>query len=254
MQILDEAGINLDKYFRVIGIADTQVLVEESMQPIPLSLSGLVLYCRLHKEKESRRARNSKGALIFNGAHNAGNDAIANLQALVCVLFDSVLDEGYVPDTGDVYKDVVFADEDRYERWMCGSMKPNLAIMCFDYEGVGGRTSEYGFAWYTTSALASIRPTPELKESWRFLQARHFLVDQFKDHPGSRFTDGDPRGFWPEFGKTTIYNPSDGLKPFNELFSSIGTALGGVVDRISSSKRNAGASLEKVNQVLMSKI
>lgn len=32
------------------------------------------------------------------------------------------------------------------------------------------------------------------------------------------------------------------------------TTLGGVVDRISSSKRNAGASLEKVNQVLMSKI
>ena len=95
MQILDQAGINLDKYFRV-STADTQVLVEESMQPIPLSLSGLVLDCRLHKEKESRRARKGKGALIFKGAHNAGNDAKTNLQALIYILFDSVLDEDYI--------------------------------------------------------------------------------------------------------------------------------------------------------------
>ncbi|KAM0804691.1 hypothetical protein BDR22DRAFT_543961 [Usnea florida] len=147
MRILDEDGIDLHEYFDIIGIADTQVLVEESENTVlPRSLSGLALQYQLHDAKESPRNRGGKGSLIFDGAHNAGNDAIANLQLLVCLLFDSVLNDVYSPEPGDYMDDVMFPDENRYERWPRGSMKPNLILMCFDYEGVSGKTSEYGFA------------------------------------------------------------------------------------------------------------
>ena len=55
--------------------------------------------------------------LIFDGAHNAGNDAIANLQLLICLMFDSLLDEVLIPEPGDYYDDVVFPEENRCERW-----------------------------------------------------------------------------------------------------------------------------------------
>lgn len=60
--------------------------------------------------------------------------------------------------------------------------------------------------------------------------SQEFPVDKYKNHPGSRFTDGDPLGFWPQYGLTIICYPTEGLKPFDELFTSIpGTTLGRVV-------------------------
>ena len=59
--------------------------------------------------------------------------------------------------------------------------------------------------------------------------SQEFPADKYKNRPGSRFTDGDPLGFWPQYGLTIICYPSEGLKPFDELFTSIlGTTLGGV--------------------------
>ena len=47
------------------------------------------------------------------------------------------------------------------------------------------------------------------------------------------WTDGDPKGFWKEYGPTVIYHPEEGSEPFNELFKFITgiehTLLGGVV-------------------------
>ena len=84
-------------------------------------------------------------------------------------MFDSLLDQTFIPDPGDYMDDVVFPEENRYERWKCGSMKPNLTLICFDFEGVGRKTSEYGFAWYNMSTRTSISPSPKGKEWWPHL-------------------------------------------------------------------------------------
>ena len=68
-------------------------------------------------------------------------------------------------------------------------INPNLTMMCFDTEGVDGDTSEYEFAWHCTSELISIDQGPKGEEWFHKLQAKHFLVKKYKDHPGSRRTD-----------------------------------------------------------------
>ena len=53
-------------------------------------------------------------------------------------------------------------------------------------------------------------------------------VDRYKNHPGSYYPGGDPLGVWTRYGAVIICYPSQGLKPFNELFAPIlGTTLGG---------------------------
>ena len=65
MRVLDVDGIDLHEYFDVIGIADTQVLAEESPnRTLPQSLSGLVLKYKFHDEKYSPRARGGRGDMI----------------------------------------------------------------------------------------------------------------------------------------------------------------------------------------------
>lgn len=99
--------------------------------------------------------------------------------------------------------------------------RDRLHIMCFDAEGVDGDTSEYGFAWYRASDTISIIPDTKGQNWFPKLQAKRFLVNMYKNHPGSKWIDGDPKGFWQDYGKTVIYDPKQGSTPFNELFKSI---------------------------------
>ena len=45
--------------------------------------------------------------------------------------------------------------------------------------------------------------------------------DTFWSHPGRQWTDGDPHGFWPAYGKIQRYYPSSGAQPFHDMFSMI---------------------------------
>lgn len=54
-----------------------------------------------------------------------------------------------------------------------------------------------------------------------YARGKNYLIKDIKDHPGSRWTDGDPKAFCKEYGPTVIYDPRKRSKPFNELFKII---------------------------------
>ena len=53
------------------------------------------------------------------------------------------------------------------------------------------------------------------------IKAKHYLFEEYKSHPGSERTDGNPSGFYRGYGPTTIYNRKEGSRPFDELLASI---------------------------------
>ena len=83
---LEQAGIRVTDFYKIAGIIDTKILVEDLHESInvgtnwPLGLAALVLRYDLYPSRWSARARSGKGAEIFIGCHNGGNDAIANLK------------------------------------------------------------------------------------------------------------------------------------------------------------------------------
>ncbi len=85
---MDRYGVELDQFFEHIIIADTQVLEEDTLdESLPDSLSGLVLKYDLYKRIASKKGTTG---FMFDGAHNAGNDAVANPKALLCIIADNI--------------------------------------------------------------------------------------------------------------------------------------------------------------------
>lgn len=72
---------------------------------------------------------------------------------------------------------------DEWLRKVMINMVWNLFVMCSDAEGVERTPSEYGFAWYRTSDVMSITPKEKGQNGWTKLEAKCFLVKDFKDHP-----------------------------------------------------------------------
>ena len=76
----------------------------------------------------------------------------ANLQAAICFALDSLFDGG---DDDDFYDDpqsymysAVQAERHRIDQWLHKpmiNMYPDLTLLCFDFEGVEGITSELGY-------------------------------------------------------------------------------------------------------------
>ncbi len=89
---------------------------------LPDSLSGLVLKYDLYKRIASKK---STTGWMFDSAHNAGNDAVANPKAFLCVITDSVFGtysysyddydnpEGYMADV--IVDDIDINLEERVE-------------------------------------------------------------------------------------------------------------------------------------------
>lgn len=75
----------IDKFMDYVGVVDTQILGEEAgscneygpCNRYPLSLGGLVSFYGLYRSRIS-----SNGKPSFVGAHNGGNDAIADFEAV----------------------------------------------------------------------------------------------------------------------------------------------------------------------------
>ena len=77
MRVLKQYGLDLINHFNLIGIADTQVLIQDAAIPrMGQSLTDLVplyeLYPPVFKQYRTKRT--------FLGSHCAGNDAVANLK------------------------------------------------------------------------------------------------------------------------------------------------------------------------------
>lgn len=79
IRVLNRVG--LLEEFDLIEVADTQGLVQDTNNDrLPQGLPDLVLQFKLFPSVYSRRKRSWRGGLVFLGAHDAGNDAIANLK------------------------------------------------------------------------------------------------------------------------------------------------------------------------------
>lgn len=169
-------------------MADTQGLVQDTNNDrLPQGLPDLVLQFKLFPSVYSRRKRSWRGGLVFLGAHDAGNDAIANLKLWTDFNLDSLFfyndddDHAYIADVDDLR--AVYHWIDEWLRKVMHNKNPNLFIMCFDAEGVEGTPLEYGFTWHRTSNVMSIVQKEKGQRWWSKLKAKHFLVKEFKDHP-----------------------------------------------------------------------
>ncbi len=82
MKSLMQHGLHLSKHFDIVGIADTQTLLQDlKSQPMPESLTDLVLMYQLYPPVDEQiRTNRNKTKRTFLGAPCAGNDAVANLK------------------------------------------------------------------------------------------------------------------------------------------------------------------------------
>ena len=229
--VLEETGIRFTDFYDLAGIIDTKILIEDMHETVdagtdwPLGLPPLVLRYGLHDQIWSQRARNGKGAPIFKGAHNGGNDAIANLEVLFCLILDQTFGIDYFDCDEGAFLTLANVTMHRDTKPMINP-RSNSIFMCFDSEGGGGRTSEYGWAWVHSSDMC--RTTPGHQGSnWRpLIKARHYLSDDYWNHPGSHHTDGKQHGFWTAYGSPTQrYYPASGAQPFHDMFRSMITAI-----------------------------
>lgn len=123
----------------------------------------------------------------------------------------------------------------RIKKWvhqLMVHMNTDIIPLFFDYEGVTGETFEFDFACYNFSDMISIIPGERAIKWWPTLKAKHYLVDRFKNHPGSQHTTEGALSLCPEFGLTIIYHSSTGTQPFHDLFKSIKGAQGTTISHI----------------------
>ena len=222
MKILDLFNVDLYQFFDHIGVADTQVLVEDTAdESLPQSLAGLVLMYKLYEAQKSGKA---KGGFVFRDQHNAGNDAVANLKAFLRMATDSLFGTSsytYDDEGDDEYMaDVVSKTIDIKLDKPLAFRNPNLVMMCFDAEGVKQNASEFGFAWILASEIRDVPPGDDCQNWWPYVRAKHFLREKHTQH-SRRYTDGNPWGFWKEFGQTERYSPNQGTTPFDRMLNEI---------------------------------
>ncbi len=232
-KVLQQTGVRFAGFYNIAGIIDTKILMEDLHETVksktdwPLGLAQLVLRYDLYQEVWSPRARKGKGAFVFMGAHNGGNDAIANLQVLICLMLDPTFGIDYF--NCDEEHSMVLANTTmhKYEKQNVSQLllkpKANSTFLCFDFEGVGvaNATSEYGWAWINSNDMRQKAPGERGEDWWPFIHAEHYLDVKWWNHPGSRWTDGNPHGFWAKYGQTNPYHAASGAKPFHDMLQGM---------------------------------
>ncbi|CAF9932545.1 hypothetical protein IMSHALPRED_008913 [Imshaugia aleurites] len=89
LKVLRRDGIDLDQFFDVIGVMNTQILIEDLMDNVTSeSLEASVTQYKLYDLVMIRK----KGKQItdFQSSHCAGNDAVATLELENAFAFDSI--------------------------------------------------------------------------------------------------------------------------------------------------------------------
>ena len=212
LKAMKQEGIQLATFFRYGGCADTLVLFEDASKS-RTSLSKLVEHYDLvecHMSKPKRK----KKKLIFIGAHNAGNDAIATLKVLLAQVLDM---KG--PDV----------ETDRCNKPLTG-INQNMIFLAYDTETVevptykpnkSNRTTEHGFAYLKLADVADIGPG-RLGENWHsHVKARHWINNDWRGWENKIFLVGNRDGFWPQFGKSGYYWTQESPAPFHSFFQEL---------------------------------
>ena len=230
-KVLEETGVRPIDLYDLAGIIDTKILIKDLYETVnagtdwPLGLAQLVLRYDLHQQVGSPRARSWKGAYIFKGCHNGGNDAIANLEVLICLILDPTFGIDYFNCNEEDFQ--ILANETMHQLQTTDIInlllnpKSHSTFLCFDFEGVDGTTSEYGWAWVHSNEVCWKVPG-ERRKNWRqLICAQHYLNVDFYESKGSRWTDGNSYGFWTAYGQTQQYYPASGAQPFHDMFQSM---------------------------------
>ena len=89
LKVLRRNGIDLDQFFDMIGVVNTQILIEVLMDNVTSEhLGASVIQYKLHEPVMTRRK--GKQTTDFQGSHCAGNDAVATLELENAFAFDSI--------------------------------------------------------------------------------------------------------------------------------------------------------------------
>ena len=88
---------------------------------------------------------------------------------------------------------------------------------------VDGGDLEEDISWILASVIRDIPPGEKCQIWWPFVKVKHFLREKHTQH-SRKYTDGNPWGFWKEFGETERYSASQGTTPFDKMLNEI---LGG---------------------------
>ena len=229
-----QAGIDLRSCFRYTGCLDTQVVIEDTDAYMGKSLSSLVSYYDLAKlEWKKPGCGKIPGKWVFIGSHCAGNDAIMTLGSGIAQALDltlrtpghNSLDEGDFPD-------------DWLDNPLPG-MNTNMVLLAYDTEivetpnykpNILNRTSEHGFAWLRLADIAHVAPGKDGCNWRRFIHASHWINQDFRNFKNWFYCVGNPKGFWPQYGKSQYYRVSEGPAPFHKLFGEIASPAAGTVE------------------------
>ena len=240
-QKMGKDRMDLQKYFLYSGCVDTQVIIEDTGSRMGKSLSDPMSHYGLYElELKAPMCSQKSAKFVYLGAHCAGNDAVATLKGLICQTFDLTLNTPGRKNS--------VSEEDLPSHWFdkpLQGMNGNMILLAYDTEGVEtanykpkvlNRTSEHGFAWLRVADIAHI-PPGERGENWfPFIRARHWINQDFRNFENRFYCIGNPKGFWPKYGKSQYYNVSEGPAPFHELFEELAGVTAGVLDGLDTTE------------------
>lgn len=228
---LKKNGIStIGDHLHYSGCIDTHVVIEDTRGPLPLGLATLMEHYGFAKLTMSK-PKFGKGKFVFIGQHNAGNDAVATLKVVVAQALDPELEtHSTLLDKCKLVSTEIELADDWYEKPVPG-LNPDLVLLVYDTESVtsGGynpqvkdRTSEHGIAYLRISDVVKVPPGKPFGINWhRYFDAKHWINCDFKNYANKNSVVGNPHGFWPEFGVSQYYYPSEIPDLFRSLFKEI---------------------------------
>ncbi len=219
---MEDDGIELGNHFYYSGCIDTHVIIEDTEGSMPKGLSGLMGYYGFAKCKYSKPKR-GVGKLVFVGAHNAGNDAVATLKVAIAQALDlAIKTRRHHECTGEEQLPAKWYDEP------LKGLDPNMIWLAYDCEtaeinsynpGALSRTTEHGFAWWRAADCLEVPPGLHGVNWHPYIQARHWINRDFRGYENMLWVVGNSRGFWREYGNSEYYDARDGPAPFHALFA-----------------------------------
>lgn len=250
-------GIVFDPYLHYVGCIDTHVIVEDACKEyLPKGLGRLMQYYGLASGRivKPKNLPASKAKFVFNGGHNAGNDAIGTLKVSLAQALDRGIESNFC---GEARLDEYLTDEALSRPLK--NINSNLVLLYSESvesnrydrrrKPIGPATTEHGFAWLNLADVAGIPPGPDGVNWHPYIRARHWLNWDYRNFANFKYVVGNPHGFWKEYGETQYYHDADGPAPFHEMFRTIACAA-----RSSNEKSNTLKSADATSNITIEEV
>ena len=224
LENLKKTEIDIGNFFHCLGCVDTHVIAKDMTDGMPKSLSALVEQyalapCHWSKPKRKKKKR------VFDGAHNAGNDAIATLKVAIAQALDKS-----IMGHGDKFSD----DETDWCAKIPEGIRSGMILLAYDSENATNpnykpsatyRVTEHGFAWLRLSDIANIAPGPNGVHWHPHIRAAHWINWDFRTYENSDYLVGNRDGFWPQYGESSFFKMKDGAAPFENFLTELASSM-----------------------------